>query len=122
MKLFSKRAQSTAEYAILIALVIGAAVAMQVYVKRGMQGGLKFATDKLKGTPTVEPGFERMAVTGQYEPYYLQSQTDTTRENVKSIDETKEGGLVERKVGEIGDGEKTTRAYISKQAATSEKD
>ena len=41
----SSKGQSTAEYAIVIGLVIAAAVAMQVYVKRGLQGKIKDATD-----------------------------------------------------------------------------
>ena len=32
-----KKAQSTAEYAILFSLVVGAALAMQVYIKRSIQ-------------------------------------------------------------------------------------
>ncbi|MDD4986873.1 MAG: hypothetical protein PHQ43_14080 [Dehalococcoidales bacterium] len=37
----SNRAQSTLEYAIIVAVVVAALIAMQVYVKRGMQGGLR---------------------------------------------------------------------------------
>ena len=33
---FYNKAQSTAEYAIVLALVVGAVVAMQIYVKRGL--------------------------------------------------------------------------------------
>ena len=40
-----RKGQSTAEYAIVIGLVIAAAVAMQVYVKRGLQGKMKDAVD-----------------------------------------------------------------------------
>ena len=32
-----KKAQSTAEYAILISVIVGAALAMQVYIKRSLQ-------------------------------------------------------------------------------------
>lgn len=38
-----KKAQSTAEYAILIGLVVAAVIAMQTYVKRGFQGRMKDA-------------------------------------------------------------------------------
>jgi len=41
----SRKGQSTAEYAIVIGLVIAAAVAMQVYVKRGIQAKVKGAVD-----------------------------------------------------------------------------
>lgn len=36
-----KKGQSTAEYAILIGLIIAAAIGMQTYVKRGMQAKLR---------------------------------------------------------------------------------
>jgi Flp pilus assembly pilin Flp len=42
-----KRAQSTLEYAVIIAVVVGALIAMQVYVKRGLQGRLRQATDDI---------------------------------------------------------------------------
>ncbi len=41
------RAQSTVEYAILIAVVVGALLAMQIYMKRGVQGKLRSATDDI---------------------------------------------------------------------------
>lgn len=103
MKFFSKRAQSTAEYAIVIALVIGAAIAMQVYVRRGLQGGLKFATDKLRRDDNA---------TEQYEPYYTQSETNTTRSGMYSSEEIKEGGGVERQTAlDAANPETTTRGY-----------
>ncbi len=46
MRLLKKAGQSTAEYAIVIALVVGALVVMQVYVKRGIQGRFKDTTDQ----------------------------------------------------------------------------
>ena len=117
MRLFLEKAQSTAEYAILIALVIGAAVAMQVYVRRGMQGGLKFVTDKLKSSDTG---------TGQYEPYYMRSLSETTRDDVHSTEETQAAGWVERKIGQSEEegitGEKTTRAYKQEMRGIEDKD
>ena len=41
----NKKAQSTLEYAILIIIIIAALLSLQVYVKRGIQGRLKSATD-----------------------------------------------------------------------------
>lgn len=70
--LFRKnKAQSTAEYAIVIGIVVAAAIAMQTYVKRGLQAGIKFAVDKAGSTATTAKN--------QYEPYYLQS-TYTTEQ------------------------------------------
>ena len=53
-RLFSKKAQSTLEYAILIAVIVGALIGMQTYVKRGLQGRLKVATDDVGSQ--FEPG------------------------------------------------------------------
>jgi len=75
-KRLSKRAQTTAEYAILIAIVVGAVVAMQVYVRRGLQGRIKSAVD-YTGNATSAPWFNGT----QYEPYYM-SATGKTKQDV----------------------------------------
>ncbi|TBR16577.1 hypothetical protein EPO66_04495 [bacterium] len=41
------RGQSTLEYAIIITVVIGALLAMQIYMKRGLEGKLKDASDNI---------------------------------------------------------------------------
>jgi len=41
------KAQSTLEYAVLIAVVVGALVAIQVYFKRGVQGKLRDSADQI---------------------------------------------------------------------------
>ena len=41
------RAQSTLEYAVVIACIVGALLAMQVYIKRGISGKLRSATDDI---------------------------------------------------------------------------
>ena len=41
------KGQSTLEYAILIIIVIGALLSIQIYIKRGVQGRLKSATDDI---------------------------------------------------------------------------
>lgn len=43
----SFRGQSTVEYAVLIAVLVGALIAMQVYLKRGMSGHLRNASDSI---------------------------------------------------------------------------
>ena len=91
------KGQSTAEYAIVIALVIAAVTAMQVYVKRSLQGGVKFTVDKLKKD------------TGQYEPYYSASGYATNVEPYEETEQTKEGGEVKRTLAEKGDEQVTTR-------------
>ncbi len=46
-RLFGLIAQSTLEYAVLIACVVSALIAMQIYIKRGMQGRLRQSGDSL---------------------------------------------------------------------------
>lgn len=41
------KGQSTLEYSILIAIVVAALLAMQIYMKRGMEGRLKSTTDDI---------------------------------------------------------------------------
>ena len=64
------KGQSTAEYAILIALVIGAIVGMQVYVQRAISAGIKGKTDDMSAA---------MGGTSQYEPYYTESEYEQYR-------------------------------------------
>jgi len=42
-----KRAQSTLEYALIIAAVIGALLAINAYMKRGVQGRLRESSDQI---------------------------------------------------------------------------
>jgi len=46
-KSFSKRGQSTLEYAVLIVVIIAALIAMQVYLKRGIQGRMRESSDQI---------------------------------------------------------------------------
>jgi hypothetical protein len=76
----NKKAQNTAEYAILIALVIGVFSAMQIYVRRGLNARIKGGSDKLpfavlgqaknKGDITSDD-FLGAGTDTQYEPYYI---------------------------------------------------
>ena len=45
--MFNRRGQSTVEYAVLIAVIIGALIAMQIYMKRGTMGKLRESTDQI---------------------------------------------------------------------------
>jgi hypothetical protein len=56
-------AQMTSEYAILASIIIAALAAMQIYLKRGIQGRLRDAMDY----PVREGVFN----TQQYEPAYV---------------------------------------------------
>lgn len=58
----SRRAQSTAEYAIVIGLVIAAVVGMQVYVRRGLQartqGAMQYMINQTATELGTNPQFE----------------------------------------------------------------
>jgi len=80
IRLNQSRAQSTAEYAILFAIVVGAFIAMQVYIKRGIQGRIKDVVDT-RGTGG-EVGCSQLTFnTSQYEPYYLKSDAETEQKS-----------------------------------------
>lgn len=94
--------QSTAEYAILLGVVVAAIVGMQIYVKRGMNARLKDGSDSAMaamwanlgktGTPTPDDR--------QYEPYYTSSDYDVTQsadhqENVATGGIVTKSGIVE---------------------------
>ncbi|MBM3250500.1 MAG: hypothetical protein FJZ09_06670 [Candidatus Omnitrophica bacterium] len=55
----NKRAQSTLEYAILIAILVAAVIGMQVYVKRSLQGRIRNATSQV-----AEIGYSPAATIG----------------------------------------------------------
>jgi Flp pilus assembly pilin Flp len=69
----NKKAQNTAEYAILISLVVAGIIAMQTYAQRALQARVRDASIFLvNATGSI-------GNTTQYEPYYLQSQYAVTR-------------------------------------------
>lgn len=91
----SKRAQSTAEYAIVIGLVIGLISAMQIYVKRSLQSRIRGGTDFLSSNSTVHDAYQLTGIagdgtnrTGQYEPYYLTSDMTSTQQGKEIVDVT----------------------------------
>lgn len=117
LRLFkNKKGQNTAEYAIVIGLVVAAAIAMQTYIKRGMQAKIKDGTD-LVTSVTGEVGGQTLASTEQYEPYYLSSDFDVSREGTSS-EQVLQGGGVTRDVAR----EHTTRTGSQNIAAAPEED
>jgi len=82
LRLFkNKRAQNTAEYAIMIVIVIGVFSAMQLYIRRGLQARIKGGTDNIPGAIIGQyggnVGVNILGNVGgnqytQYEPYYYQ--------------------------------------------------
>ena len=71
--MFNRRAQSTLEYAIIIAVVMAGLWMMQNYLKRGYQGKLKDAADQMG--EQYDPG----AITANYN---LTAITNVTQKNV----------------------------------------
>ena len=53
----SNKGQSMAEYAILFAIVIGAAIAMQQYIKSRLQGTMQGASDNYVNAISATAGF-----------------------------------------------------------------
>jgi hypothetical protein len=88
-----RKGQSTAEYAIVIGLVIAAAVAMQVYVKRGIQGKMKDASDYVDSDASGVVG-----TTKQYEPNYMMETTMVSTRNASENATTTTGGGVSRAI------------------------
>ena len=87
----NKKAQNTAEYAILISLVVAGIIAMQTYAQRALQAKVRDASLYLA---TTSDGLDADGVTDsgdifsghllgstQYEPYYLKSDYDVDRED-----------------------------------------
>ena len=81
MRRGKRKGQTTAEYAVLLGLVIAAILAMQVYVKRGIQARIATETDGITG------GFS------QYEPYYLDSSFVSNRDTSETETTVTGGGV-----------------------------
>jgi Flp pilus assembly pilin Flp len=69
----NKKAQNTAEYAILISLVVAGIIAMQTYAQRALQARVRDAGQYL-ATQSSDLG-----TSVQYEPYYLTTNYTVTR-------------------------------------------
>ncbi|MCX5703997.1 MAG: hypothetical protein NT066_05880 [Candidatus Omnitrophica bacterium] len=97
----NKKAQSTMEYAILIAVVIGVFSAMQLYMRRGLSARLKAGTDNIPGMVVGQTGGEVsdafIGEATQYEPYYTargsSDMTTATGEGTDSGTITQTGGI-----------------------------
>lgn len=89
----NKKAQSVAEYVIVLGLVVATVVAMQTYVKRGIQGRVRDAVDYVDNAG----GAGVVSFTGnQYEPYYLRSDISSTQDTTGESETYSTGGSVSR--------------------------
>jgi len=105
----NKKGQNTAEYAILIGLVIAGAFAMQTYVKRGVQGRVHDASDRYYDKMTADANWNQLNSVNadllskkQYEPKELKSLA--TQETVSGSYETTQmdtGGTGYREYKEV---------------------
>ena len=76
----NKKAQNTAEYALLIALVVAGIIAMQTYAQRALQARIRDASAMM-----TEVGLNG-ETTAQYEPYYLESNYNVQRDSFERQD------------------------------------
>jgi Flp pilus assembly pilin Flp len=62
------KGQTTLEYAILIVIIIGALLTLQVYIKRGVQGRFKSATDDIGEQYSMAEGanYSKRVTTSSY--------------------------------------------------------
>jgi hypothetical protein len=99
----SKKAQSTAEYVIVLGLVVGVVIAMQTYIKRGLQGRVKEAVDFTdQGGQTVATDVVQFSG-NQYEPYYLESSFNSNRSSNENENLQTGGSVVKTLTSESSD-------------------
>ena len=67
------KGQNTAEYALLIALVVAGVIAMQTYAQRSLQARMRDASQYLVNETSI------IGNTDQYEPYYQKSDYQVSR-------------------------------------------
>jgi len=105
------KGQSTAEYAVVLSVIIAAVIGMQIYVKRGLQARVKSGTDAFTSAGagfnfTQAAGERDTGITAtfsklsQYEPYYSESSYDTYSENVEQ-EHMGGGQVVKEKISEL---------------------
>lgn len=83
----NKKAQNTAEYALLIALVVAGIIAMQTYAQRALQARIHDASIYMAQQDTLN-GLNST----QYEPYY--SQSNYTIDTQSNMNYRRGAGLV----------------------------
>ena len=94
IKFHSRKGQNTAEYAILISVIVAAAIAMQTYVKRGLQGRVRDAVDHVGAGGDV--GGTALNFTGeQFEPAYRAHDVNVVQGSTRTADESL-GGVIDR--------------------------
>ncbi len=77
--MLNKKGQNTAEYAILIGLIIAAAVGIQTYVKQSIQGKIEDGLNHT-GSPLTLGGVALSWTKQRFEPAAINSTIDTVSE------------------------------------------
>ncbi len=77
----NRKAQNTAEYALLIALVVAGVIAMQTYAQRALQARIHDASVYMAGAAS---GGNVIGNSTQYEPYYMNSDYNVTVNSTES--------------------------------------
>ena len=101
-KTFSNYAQSTLEFTLLIAIVVGVFLATSPYVKRGLQGRWKAATDDLGDQydpRTSNTMIRHMLISNQEMRISVVNQSEpqgvwTNRTDISNTMETKQGDVI----------------------------
>ena len=78
----NRKAQNTAEYALLIALVVAGVIAMQTYAQRALQARIHDASQymaNIDSNASIGLGSNT-----QYEPYYMNSSYDVNTNSVEN--------------------------------------
>jgi len=78
----NRKAQNTAEYALLIALVVAGVIAMQTYAQRALQARIHDASQFMANATSCSA--IDLGNSTQYEPYYLQSDYNETSNSVEN--------------------------------------
>ena len=92
-RLRKSKAQSTAEYAMIFALVVGAIAGVQIYVQRGIKAKVSDSTDAMtsalngKTISFDEVGSVTLGSKNQWDPDYIGSEYNTAQysENTETI-------------------------------------
>ena len=107
-KIFYKnRGQAIAEYILMITVVITMLTAMAVFLRRALQGRFKDARDYMitavNATYTqTRQGATPMNIAYEYEPYYLETRSEVSREsdNQLNIKKGGRGGIIRKVLNE----------------------
>ena len=80
----NRKAQNTAEYALLIALVVAGVIAMQTYAQRALQARVHDASVFLAQKGSGDGTIPQLKNSVQYEPYYTGSDYNVQTNSIEN--------------------------------------